>query len=85
MDDKLTGIENIKVSLRTRVVRGGFWVFTLRITNRLFQLTRTVVLARLLTPADFGLFGLALLAMSALQNFSQTGFEVALVQKKGEP
>jgi lipopolysaccharide exporter len=70
--------------LRTRVVRGGFWVFALRITDRLFRLARTIVLARFLAPADFGLFGIALLAMSALETFSQTGFNVALIQKKGD-
>jgi len=64
------------------VVRGGFWVFALRILDRLFKLVRTIVLARLLAPKDFGLFGIALLAMSALETFSQTGFQQALIQKK---
>jgi len=68
--------------LRTRVVRSGFWVFALRITDRLCRLARTIVLARILAPADFGLFGIALLAMSALETFSQTGFNAALIQKK---
>jgi lipopolysaccharide exporter len=58
------------------------WVFTLRIIDQLFRLVRTLVLARLLVPADFGLFGIALLAMSALETFSETGFDAALVQKK---
>ncbi|MEA3459955.1 MAG: hypothetical protein U9R11_04695 [Chloroflexota bacterium] len=47
-------------TLSQRVVRGGFWVFALRIADRLFKLIRTVVLA----PGDFGLVGIALLAMS---------------------
>lgn len=69
-------------TLSQRVVRGGIWVFALRITDRLFRLARTIVLARLLAPTDFGLFGIALLAMSALETFSQTGFNQALIQKK---
>jgi len=64
------------------VVRGGFWVFALRILDQLFKLVRTIVLARLLAPKDFGLFGIALLAMSALETFSQTGFQQALIQTK---
>ena len=68
-------------TLSQRVVRGGFWVFALRIVDRLFKLVRTIVLARLLAPKDFGLFGIALLAMSALETFSQTGFQQALIQK----
>lgn len=70
-------------TLSQRAVRGGFWVFALRVVHRLLALARIIVLAHLLTPDDFGLFAIALLALSALETFSQTGFEAALVQKKG--
>lgn len=70
--------------LSQQVVLGGIWVFALRITDRLFALVRTIVLARLLAPTDFGLFGIALLALSSLEAFSQTGFNKALIQKKGD-
>ena len=69
-------------SLSHRVVKSGFWVFALRITDRLFYLTRLIILARILSPHDFGLLGIAMLAMLTLENFSQTGFQVALIQKK---
>jgi len=72
------------VGLREKTIKGGFWVFSLRTVSRLFQLARTIVLARLLSPNDFGLFGIALLALSALDTFSQTGFKQALIQKKEE-
>ncbi|MCL6557887.1 MAG: lipopolysaccharide biosynthesis protein [Firmicutes bacterium] len=71
-------------SLARRVVHAGFWAFALRIVERLFGFARTVVLARLLSPKDFGLFGIAMLALSALETFSQTGFEAALIQKKDD-
>jgi len=71
-------------SLSEKAVKGGFWVFFLRITDRLFKLIRTIILARLLSPNDFGLFGIALLVLSMLDTFSQTGFQQALIQKKGE-
>jgi O-antigen/teichoic acid export membrane protein len=41
-----------------------------------------IVLARLLVPKDFGLFGIALLTISAVEIFSRTGFQTALIQKK---
>ena len=69
-------------SLSRRVVKSGFWVFALRITDRVFYLTRLIILARILSPNDFGLLGIAMLAMLTLENFSQTGFQVALIQKK---
>ena len=42
-------------TLSQRVVRGGFWVFALRITNRLFQLIRTVIPAQVLVVLQKGL------------------------------
>lgn len=69
-------------SLSERVVRGGFWIFSLRITERAFSLVRLIILARILSPNDFGLMGIALLVMATLDTFSQTGFRQALIQKK---
>jgi O-antigen/teichoic acid export membrane protein len=74
--------EIIAKSLSHRVVKGGFWVFALRITERIFYLTRLIILARILAPHDFGLLGIAMLTMLTLENFSQTGFQAALIQKK---
>ncbi|MCK4352472.1 lipopolysaccharide biosynthesis protein [candidate division WOR-3 bacterium] len=69
-------------SLTQRAIRSGAWVFALQITNRLFMFVRTIILARLLAPNDFGLFGITLLVIAALEVFSQTGFKSALIQKK---
>lgn len=68
--------------LSKRVVRGGIWVFALRITNRGLGFIRTIILARLLAPHDFGLLGIAMLAIATLETFSQTGFQASLIQKK---
>lgn len=59
-----------------------FWAFFLRISDRLVGLARTIFLAKLLSPEDFGLFGIAVLALSILETISQTGFSQALIQKK---
>lgn len=58
------------------------WVFGLRGINRVLGLIRTIILARLLAPSDFGLLGIAMLAIATLETFSQTGFNAALIQKK---
>lgn len=71
-----------KESLSHRVIRGGFWVFTLRIAAQLLGIMRLIILARLLAPGDFGLLGIALLTMAVLETFSQIGFRHALIQKK---
>ena len=69
-------------SLSKKVIRGGLWVFGLRITSRGLGFIRTIILARLLAPSDFGLLGIAMLAIATLETFSQTGFQTALIQKK---
>ena len=69
-------------NLSQRAVRGGFWVFSLRIVQQLFGLARLLIIARILSPHDFGLMGIALLTMATLETFSQTGFQAALIQKK---
>ena len=69
-------------TLSQRLVKSGFWVFFLRIFNQGFSLLRLIILARILSPNDFGLMGIALLTMSILETFSETGFQQALIQKK---
>ncbi len=70
-------------NIEQKAVAGGFWVFTGRILSRALSFIRIIIVARILAPDDFGLFGLALLSLSILETFSQTGFGAALVQKKG--
>jgi lipopolysaccharide exporter len=71
-----------ELSLSQRVAKGGMWIFVLRVLDTCLRLIRLIILARILAPNDFGLFGIALLTMSTLETFSQTGFQTALVQKK---
>ncbi len=71
-------------TLPQRVGRSGIWVFISQIANGGFGLIRTIILARLLVPSDFGLVGIAAISASLLEVFSQTGFRTALVQRKEE-
>ena len=68
--------------LSRRVVHGSMWVTSSRVLQRCLTVVRTIVIARLLSPDDFGLFGIAMLALAALERFSVTGFDQALIQKK---
>jgi O-antigen/teichoic acid export membrane protein len=58
------------------------WMLGLRMSERLLGVIRTLILARLLSTEAFGIMGVTLLAMSTLETFSQTGFEIALIQKQ---
>jgi lipopolysaccharide exporter len=65
-----------------RVVKGGAWVFGFSVAQEILAMARLVILARLLSPKDFGLAGIAVLILGALDTFSYTGFDSALIQKK---
>ena len=54
----------------------------LRISERVFGIVKIVVIARLLSPEQFGLFGVGVLAVTICETFTQSGFEGALIQKK---
>jgi O-antigen/teichoic acid export membrane protein len=69
-------------SLSKKVVHGGIWVFSLRLVNRGLGFIRTIILARLLAPEDFGLLGIGMLSIATIETFSQTGFGHALIQKR---
>jgi len=75
-------LKSTEGTLSQKVVRSGFWVFFLRMINRGFSFIRLIILARILSPSDFGLMGIALLTISILETFTQTGFQSALIQKK---
>lgn len=70
-------------SLGRRAATGGLWLIGLRIASRSLGFLRSIILARILTPADFGVFGLAMLAMNTLGSFAETGVQAALIQRKG--
>ncbi len=67
-----------------RVAHAGVWAFALHVSEQLVILCRLFVLAVLLAPRDFGLFGMALFSLLALETLSRTGFEQALIHKKEE-
>lgn len=48
----------------------------------IFGFASVIILARILFPEDFGIMGIALLTLAALETFSETGFKHALIQKK---
>ena len=71
-------------ALWTKMVRGGGWLLLLRLVERTLGLARIFVLARLLSPDDFGLIAIGLMAISLTRSIASTGFRQALVQKQGD-
>ncbi|HHE04782.1 MAG TPA: lipopolysaccharide biosynthesis protein, partial [candidate division WOR-3 bacterium] len=70
-------------TLPQKMVQGGVWLSSLKVIRKVLSLIRLIIIGRILAPSDFGLMGIALLTMSALETFSRFGFRQALIQKKG--
>jgi len=69
-------------SLSLKVIRSGTWSLTGNWLARGLGIIKMIVLARILTPQDFGVIGLAMLSIGCLNVFSEIGVESALIQKK---
>jgi O-antigen/teichoic acid export membrane protein len=57
------------------------WAGLLRIIVRGLGILKTVILARLLTPSQFGIFGIAFLILGILEMITETGVNVILIQE----
>ncbi len=81
--DHLLSTEHLKSDLGTRSVRSS--VVTLASKSSTFALTMisTMVLARLISPEDFGLFAMVSIFTSLLSIFKDAGLGTATVRKQG--
>lgn len=63
----------------TKTLRGMVWAYSSYVGGRMLTLVATAILARILSPKDFGLVALALLFMTVLETLSDLGVTQALV------
>jgi len=69
-------------SLKRAAVRGTFWSALSTVSSRGLRFCITIVLARLLVPADFGLFAMSMLVIDIAELLSDLGLGAALIQRK---
>lgn len=69
-------------SLRKKVVKGVGWILLDTMTTKVASFLVTLVLARLLTPDDYGTVALLTLIVNMSWALIDSGFGLALVQKK---
>src|ERR1700736_509594 len=69
--------------LLLRVLHGTFWMLNSNLFGRGLNLARGVILARLLEPDDFELFGLATVVIGFTAMFSDVGAGAFLVYSQG--
>lgn len=70
-------------SLTDKTLSGFVWAFGERFGVQAMQLVIFIVLARILTPEDFGLMGMLAVFIAVSRSLADSGFGQALIQKKG--
>ncbi len=74
--------EHLHADLKGRAVRGGLFTFAQQGTSFVLTSIMTVVLARLLTPADFGLVAMVTAITGLGQAFADLGLSEATIQRQ---
>lgn len=69
-------------TLRGRVMRGLFWKLGSQVFIQLSRIVVAIILARLLTPDDYGLAAMALILASLVLIFSDLALGAAIVQRR---
>lgn len=64
------------------LARGAGLMMALRLVERGIGLASTLILARILTPGDFGLVAMAMSVLTLIELMGAFGFDVALIQRQ---
>ena len=76
--------EKSEKHLYRQAMHGGAWMFVLRCTQQILALFRLVVIGRILLPCDYGILTIALITITIARILTSTGFDEALVQRRGD-
>jgi O-antigen/teichoic acid export membrane protein len=78
----ITETENKPVGLRERSLKAVIWSSADTFGRQGIQFITSILLARLLTPAEFGLVGMIVVFLAVATSFVDSGFSSALIQRK---
>ncbi|WP_319481176.1 MOP flippase family protein [uncultured Draconibacterium sp.] len=70
------------MTLKQKTINGLFWSFIDSFANQGVQFIVGIVLARILSPREFGLIGMLTIFIAISQSFVDSGFSNALIRKK---
>ena len=65
-----------------RMAKGAAWMVLFKVVERSIGLVSTIILARLLVPADFGLIAMAMVVIAVLETLGSFSFDMALIQNQ---
>jgi O-antigen/teichoic acid export membrane protein len=70
-----------KQSMGSKIARGATWMLLFRLTDRALAFVSTIILARVLVPADFGLVAMAMSVITLIELTGAFSLEVGLIQR----
>lgn len=68
--------------LYRKSIKGGYWVVFLRLLVNILSFAKIYIIANFFALENLGIISIVLMMMEILSTFTQTGFDVALIQKK---
>jgi len=69
-------------SVQSKMARGALWMMLFKFAERSLGLVSTLILVRLLVPADFGIVAMAMSFVIAAELLTAFGFDIALIQRQ---
>jgi O-antigen/teichoic acid export membrane protein len=72
---------HLKTNLKQRSVRGGAITIVAQASKFILKFGSTAILARLLTPEDYGLIGMATVVVGFVEYFKDLGLSTATIQR----
>lgn len=67
--------------MKREIARGAAWMLLFKAVDRVLGIVSTLLLARLLVPADSGLVAMAMSVIAVIELATAFSFEVAIIQK----
>ena len=79
-DPKETEANSDAGAVRRHMVAGAAWMVSMRWSLKLIGVVNTAIIARLLTPDDFGIIAMAMIIVGFLTEISETNVAIALIR-----
>jgi O-antigen/teichoic acid export membrane protein len=81
VSDNIFQTGNLKTNLKRHTLSGGIVTITSQSIKFCIQVGQTIILARLLTPADYGLFGMVTAITGFIYLFKDLGLSMSTIQR----
>lgn len=67
-----------------KIASGVSWIGALNLSTKAISLFTSIFIARILTPSQFGVYGVAILVMALLEVLTETGINVVIIQERNK-